>query len=192
MITAAQLSKSLQCPIACAEKWGGYINTAMAKFGINTPLRIAHFLAQVGHESGRLIYTCEIASGRNYEGRADLGNTKPEAIRISKLHGSTPGRWWKGHGLIQVTGYDNHLACGAVLGLDLLNNPALLELPQNAALSAAWFWHTRNLNEMADNDLLTKITKRINGGLNGLDDRRTLLVAAKEALKLSVMKGEHA
>lgn len=182
MITANQLARSLQCPIARAEKWAGCINAAMEKFGIDTPLRMAHFIAQIGHESGRLIYTCEIASGANYEGRADLGNTKPEAIRIAHEHGSTPGRWWRGHGLIQTTGYDNHLACGEALGIDLLNNPTLLELPQNAALSAAWFWSTHNLNELADLDLLTRITKRVNGRLNGLDDRRALLVATKEAI----------
>lgn len=182
MITANQLSKSYGCPLACAIRWVDAINEAMQAYCIQTPLQIAHFIAQIGHESGRLTYTCEIASGSNYELREDLGNTKLEAIRIAHANGSTPGRWWRGHGLIEITGYDNHLACGEALGLDLLNKPFLLEIPQNAAMSAAWFWSERKLNELANLDLLTQITKKVNGGTNGLEDRLKLLKSTKRAL----------
>lgn len=183
MIVAAQLSAALQCPLSRASKWVDAINATMVKAGINTPLRKAHFLAQIGHESGRLIYVRELASGRAYNGRVDLGNMRPEALAIAEAHGSTPGPWWRGHGLIQVTGYDNHLACGTYLGLDLLNHPELLEQPVNAAAAAGWFWSVRhNLNALADADLLEKITKKVNGGKKGIDDRRLILTCAKVAL----------
>jgi len=171
MITINQLTQSLRCPIARAEKWVDCINAAMFQFDINTPLREAHFLAQIGHESGRLIYTHEIASGSEYEGRKDLGNTEVG-----------DGRRFKGRGLIQVTGRTNYKSCGDALGIDFINSPELLEVPQNAALSAAWFWSIRKLNELADADNLIAITKKINGGLNGLDDRKLLLDSSKLAL----------
>lgn len=158
------------------------LNDAMDEFGIDTPARQAAFLAQVAHESGSLRYVCELASGLAYNGRADLGNTRPEAVRIAAEHGSTPGPWWRGHGLIQVTGYDNHAACGAALGLDLLHDPCLLEEPVHAARSAAWFWQTRNLNALADAGDFERITRKINGGLNGQADRLAFYQRATEAL----------
>ena len=182
MITVNQLSASLKCPIGRAQKFIDSINDAMVKYEINTSLRIAHFIAQIGHESGRLVYVHEIASGDAYNNRADLGNTKHEAIATAKLNGKTAGEFYRGHGLIQITGYDNHLACGVALGIDLVNKPSLLEMPQYAALSAAWFWNTHHLNVLADNDLLIQITKRVNGGTNGLDDRRLILIDAKIAM----------
>jgi putative chitinase len=106
---------------------------------------------------------------------------RPEALATAKVNSSTAGEFWKGHGLIQITGYDNHLACGIALGVDLVNQPTTLEKPVYAAESAAWFWSTRNLNELADGDFLMRITRRINGGTNGIDDRRALLITAKEA-----------
>jgi len=126
MITAQQLAEAMQCPLARANKWVKYINLTMDKYAINTPLRIAHFLSQVGHESGRLIYVKELASGKAYDYRADLGNTKPEAIAIAKANNSTAGAFWKGHGLIQTTGYNNHLWMSKALGIDCVNHPELL------------------------------------------------------------------
>jgi len=126
------------------------LSAAMAEFGIDTPGRQAAFLAQVAHESGALRYVRELASGIAYNGRKDLGNTRPEALAIARQHWATPGPWWRGRGLIQVTGYDNYLACGAALGLDLLNHPELLETPAHAARSAAWFWRRAGLNKWAD------------------------------------------
>ena len=165
-----------------ADVWIDPINKAMAEFEINSPLRQAAFIAQIAHESGSLCHTAEIASGKAYEFRKDLGNTKLEAIAIAKRHGSTPGPWWKGHGLIMITGYDNHLACGQALGLDLLNHPELLEEPINAARSAAWFWATHGLNRLADAGRFERITRIINGGLNGFADRLAFYVAAKKVL----------
>ncbi len=155
---------------------------SMIEFEIDTPKREAAFLAQIAHESADLRYTTEIASGAAYDHRADLGNTKADAIRIAAEHGSTPGPWWKGHGLIQVTGYDNHLACGQALGYDLLNHPQRLEEPEAAARSAGWFWASRRLNDLADREDFETITRRINGGLNGFTARLAYWERAKYML----------
>ena len=151
------------------------LNAAMGKYGIVTRLRIAAFIAQVGHESGQLRLMREIwgptTQQLGYDGRADLGN-------IVKGDGSK----FRGRGLIQITGRANYAACGEALGLDLINQPSLLELPQHATMSAAWFWSTRGLNTLADQKDFAKITRRINGGLTGQDDRQALYDMALKVL----------
>jgi len=147
-----------------AELFLDALNNAMDEFAINTPARQAAFLAQVAHESGQLRYTQELASGDAYNHRQDLGNTRPEAIMIAADHGSTPGRWWKGHGLIQLTGYNNHVACQLALGLDLVHTPLLLTIPEHAARSAAWFWSVHKLNDYADRGDFDGISDIINRG----------------------------
>jgi putative chitinase len=151
------------------------LNTAMGKYGIVTRLRIAAFIAQVGHESGQLRYVREIwgptAAQAGYEGRADLGNTV-----------AGDGSKYRGRGLIQITGRANYKACGDALGLDLINQPTLLEQARYAAMSAAWFWSTRGLNNLADQGAFVTITRRINGGLNGQDDRKALYDKALKVL----------
>ena len=151
------------------------LNAAMNRYGIVGTARGAAFIAQVGHESGQLRYVREIwgptAQQAGYEGRADLGNT---------VKGD--GSKYRGRGLIQITGRANYAACGEALGLDLINNPELLELPQHASTSAAWFWATHGLNTLADQGQFEKITRRINGGLNGLADRQALYDKALKVL----------
>ena len=151
------------------------MNAAMGNYGIVTPLRMAAFIAQVGHESGQFRWLKELwgptAQQAGYDGRADLGNTV-------KGDGSN----YRGRGLIQITGRANYAACGEALGLDLLSKPELLELPQYAAMSAAWFWSAKGLNTLADQGDLVKITRRINGGLNGLADRQALYDKALKVL----------
>lgn len=151
------------------------INVAMTRYAIDKPFRIAAFIAQVGHESGHLRHAREIwgptAQQAGYEGRADLGNTvKGDGFK------------YRGRGLIQITGRANYAACGEALGLDLVSHPDYLELPQHAAMSAAWFWSTRGLNALADRGEFVKITRRINGGLTGQDDRQALYDRALEVL----------
>lgn len=136
------------------------VNDAMEKFGITTPRRQAAFLAQCAHESGELRYTREIASGDAYEGRADLGNTQPG-----------DGRKYRGVGIIQVTGRANVTAAGIAIGVDLAADPTQGESPANACLISAWFWQSRGLNELADNNAFGTVTHRINGGYNHLDER---------------------
>lgn len=150
MMTLAQLIQIMPLAKQRAAIFLDPLNATMDEFEINTVLRQAAFLANLAHESGQLRYVVELASGVAYNNRKDLGNTKPEAIAIAKKYGNTPGPWWKGRGLIQVTGYNNYLACGQALGLDLLNRPVLLEDPRNASRSAGWYWHVSNLNKWAD------------------------------------------
>ncbi|MGF6116719.1 putative chitinase [Janthinobacterium lividum] len=147
------------------------LNAAMAEFDIDTPLRQASFLAQVGHESGQLRYVRELASGAAYEGRADLGNViAGDGVRF------------KGRGLLQVTGRANYAACGVALGLDLLAAPQLLEQTTAACRSAGWFWQSRGLNRLTDAGDQERVTRRINGGLNGLAERLALYAAARKVL----------
>lgn len=103
--------------------------------------------------------------------------------------GNTPeadgdGQKYRGRGLIQITGHDNYERCGEALGLDLLSQPELLELPQHAATSAAWFWQQAGLNPLADRGEFNAITRKINGGLNGLADRLALWAKAREVLSV--------
>jgi len=162
-----------QTKLASLEKFVDALNAAMLEFNIDNPVREAAFLAQVAHESGGFNYVREIASGDAYEGRVDLGNIYPG-----------DGRKFRGHGLIQITGRSNHHECSMALfgDLRLLDNPALLEHPTDAARSAAWFWEDRGLNEIADKGDFKLITKRINGGYNGFSERVAYYERAKEAL----------
>jgi len=164
MITDPQLSAM------CGRLIGGWaepINAAMQEYQVNTSARQSAFLAQILHESGRLKYVRELwgptAAQKGYEFRADLGNTEPG-----------DGFKYRGRGLIQVTGRSNYALCGLALDLDLLEYPELLEQPVNACRSAGWFWSNHGLNELADAGDFLKITKRINGGTNGLADRQAL------------------
>ena len=138
---------------------------------VNTKLRLAHFLAQVGHETLSFVYYREIASGKAYEGRKDLGNIQ-----------AGDGEKFRGRGLIQITGRDNYKKASVAIFGDtrLLEQPELLELPEWGTKSAFWFWQSHKLNSLADKDDIKTITKRINGGLNGFLDRNDRLKRAKK------------
>ncbi len=154
-----------------ADKFLKPINATLERYKINTPLRVAHFLAQIGHESCGLDAVREYASGAAYEGRKDLGNTqKGDGIRF------------KGRGLIQITGRANYYTLGRAFGIDFVAEPTLLEMPMYAALSAGWYWNSRSLNELADANFFDTITKRINGGTNGYADRMNRFLVAAKAL----------
>lgn len=131
----------------------GPLNDALVEFVLDSRLRTAALLAQVAHESGEFRWMEELATGADYDTREDLGNTRLEAIAIAKVHNSTPGRWWKGHGPSQITGYDNHLACGAALGLNLLDEPHLLTEPRAGCRSSCWFFRNAKLKNGTSVDL---------------------------------------
>lgn len=182
-INAQQLLQIL--PNAGAKKAGVFVpvlNKAMGRFGIVTRLRIAAFIAQTGHESGRFLYMRELGSN-NYLAKYDTG-------KLAAALGNTPeadgdGQKYRGRGLIQITGRANYQACSEALFGDrrLLETPELLEQPEHAASSAAWFWHSRGINSLADRGEMEAITRRINGGLNGLADRLALYKRALEVLR---------
>lgn len=157
------------------------LNTAMLRYSINTPKRIAVFLAQVGHESGQLQYVRELGSDQ-YLSKYDTGTLASRLGNTPALDGD--GQKYRGRGLIQITGRDNYRQCSLGLFGDdrLLFLPELLEKPQWAAESAAWFWQQNGLNELADRDQFNSITRRINGGLNGLQDRLQLWARARAVL----------
>jgi putative chitinase len=181
-------------------KWGEPLQAAFNKYDISNVKRQAAFLGQCAHESGNfktlqenLNYSAEglmktwpsrfptkdIAdqyarqpakiAGKVYNGR--LGNTSEEEASR-----------YLGRGLIQLTGKENYDNCGKGIGVDLINQPQLLVEPNYAAMSAGWFWNKKGLNALADSGDFETMTKRINGGLIGLDDRK-----AKIAKALSIL-----
>jgi putative chitinase len=178
-ITAKQLADIYSIKEDVAAKWVDHLNKAMTKYLINTPARQAAFLAQVGHESGRLKYVKEIWNPKQcpwqakYEGRKDLGNVV-----------AGDGERYMGSGLIQITGRANYTQVAHDLNIDCVNHPELLRQPEYAALSAAWFWDSRKLNFYADKQDFITITKRINGGVNGLEDRQAIYEKAKKVLNV--------
>ncbi|VVP19419.1 hypothetical protein PS858_03728 [Pseudomonas fluorescens] len=163
-ITQQQLLQILPNARTQAGVFVPVLNTAMQRCRIVGAKRVAAFIAQIGHESGQLQSVREIwgptPAQRKYEGQEDLGNTE-----------KGDGSKYRGRGLIQITGRANYAACVEALGVDLISQPELLELPQYAAMSAAWFWKQKGLNDLADKDQFNAITRHINGGLNGLEDR---------------------
>lgn len=156
-----------------------YFNQFMPHYKINTTERVAAFLAQIGHESGQLYYNEEIVSGKAYENRTDLGNTQ-----------KGDGTRFKGRGLIQITGRANYQQLtnemrGLALGTDFVEKPQLLKEPQYAVQSACWWWHNRQLNELADLNSevsFKRITRIINGGYNGYTDRYKIWIRAIQIL----------
>ena len=189
MISAQQLHKIM--PSATPARIANFIgplNDTMNEFAITTPARQAAFLAQIGHESGSLKYVREIADGSAYDDRASLGNNRPEAIALAKAAGTTTGRYYKGRGLIQITGYNNYRACSRDLLHDadeLCKHPEMLEMLPLSVRSAAWYWDSRDLNALADAGKFDLITKAINGGYNGMADRQAYHARAQKALASS-------
>ena len=175
MLSAKQIEKCTGARADRALAFEPHINAAMQAFNINSLERQAAFLAQVGHESGGLRWLTELwgptPAQTRYEGRKDLGN-----VQIGD------GFKYRGRGLIQTTGRHNYTVTGRALDLDLVNDPALLSLPENAAMSAGYFWESNGLNEIADTGSVERVTRRVNGGVNGLHERIALHNAALEVL----------
>jgi len=169
MVVDKNQLKQLKVTDVNSEKYLLFLNESLLKYEINTPLRISHFLSQTLHESGMFKYSEELASGEAYEGRTDLGNTQPG-----------DGVFFKGRGLIQVTGRNNYKKYGDYVGIDFISEPTKLAEPKYAVDSAGWYWITKvvvgkNLNNFADEDFATLITYLINGGYNGTGHRLGLL-----------------
>ena len=164
------VSAAIGCKPALALAWSAPLERSMLRYEINTKRREAAFLAQIAHESMRLSRTRELwgptPAQLRYEGRKDLGNVVPG-----------DGFRFLGRGLIQTTGRGNYRRCSLALFGDerLLDQPELLEQKTWAAQSAGWFWRDeKNLNELADAGMFKTITRRINGGLNGYEERLAL------------------
>jgi predicted chitinase/peptidoglycan hydrolase-like protein with peptidoglycan-binding domain len=171
-VTLGQLHRIMpSLPMSKAKAYLPFLNRAMAEAKINTKQRKAMFLAQLAHESVQLRFFEEIASGAAYEGRRDLGNIHPgDGVR------------YKGRGPIQLTGRSNYRAAGRALGLPLEAKPKMAARPSVGFRTAAWFWTSRGLNKLADQGNFREVTRRINGGFNGLDSRLAYYRRALAAL----------
>lgn len=137
------------------------LSPAFRKYGITTPKRAAAAVAQFCHESAGFRTTTEFASGAEYEGRKDLGNTHPgDGVRF------------RGRGYIQITGRSNYTAVTQAFGHNFLTDPAALATPKYAAMASCWWWDAHGCNQIADSGDFVALTRRINGGTNGLDARQ--------------------
>jgi putative chitinase len=186
--------------LGIGEEWLEPLNETFEKYEINTPARQACFIGQCMHESGGFKLLKE---NLNYSAKGLVATwpsrfpneeyakeyaRKPERIAnkvYSGRMGNTEegdGAKYIGRGLIQLTGKDNYKAVTEALGTDLLANPQLLEEPRYAALSAGWFWNKKGLNALADANDIESMTKRINGGLIGLDDRKAKIAMVSKYL----------
>ncbi len=163
-----------------------FLDKAMTEFEINTPLRVAAFLAQIAHESAEFKFMREIwgptAAQKRYEPTTtlskNLGNTQPG-----------DGKRYMGRGPIQITGRANYQRYGSALGIDIVNNPDTAANPDVAFRVAGLYWKKNGLNELADQQMFKTITKRINGGFNGLEDRQKYYARAKSVLGIGATRG---
>lgn len=152
-----------------------YLDEYLAKYNLNTWLRVCHFIAQAAHETAGFRTLEEYASGAAYEGRKDLGNVK-----------AGDGVRYKGRGIFQLTGRANYQNYGDRIGYNLVDNPKLASDPKISVLTAMEYWNTNKLSMSADRDDIAAITKRINGGFNGFDDRKAYLERAKKAISRDI------
>lgn len=179
-LTAPQLKAIMpSATSANINKYLPFLNTWMPKYGITTPERIRHFLAQVAHESCQFLYNKELASGSAY----DTG-------KLAQRLGNTPeddddGERLKGRGLIQITGTNNYKALSKDWGIDVYSNPELLLSPSYSVRSACWFWWKAGLNKISDSagDDVETVTEKVNGGHNGLSERIAFYNRAKAVIK---------
>jgi putative chitinase len=174
-LSPEDLARATNARLDRATVFAPVIEVAAPDFDITTPDRMAAFLAQVGHESGGLRWLTELwgptPTQARYEGRSDLGNVFPG-----------DGFKYRGRGLIQLTGRANYQRASTALATDFVNAPELVAQPEYAMRTAMWFWQCHGLNELADAGHFEKITRIINGGLNGQAERVALYDVAMEVL----------
>ena len=191
MITAEQLAK-----LDISGEWLEPLNDTFQRYAINTPLRMAAFVGQCSHESGNfkvlvenLNYSAErlckvwpsrfptLESAQPYHRNPDMIANKVYSGRMGNSDDGD-GALYIGRGCIQLTGKTSYTLAGDALNVDFMHSPDLVSIPKYAALTAGWFWNKRELNKEADAKDYTGMTKKINGGLTGLDDRVDKIKAA--------------
>ena len=204
-MTPEQIATGTGATLARAKLWQAALNVACLKFDISTPLRQAAFLSQIGVESAHLTALVENlnyseqalleiwpdhftpAQAAQY-GRTATHPANQEAIANlaygGRMGNTEPGDGWRyiGRGLIMLTGRANYHAAGLALGLPLEAEPERAALPDEAALTAAWYWYQHGCNALADNRMIVAITRAVNGGTNGLEERQRLFAAASAEL----------
>ena len=200
MLTPEQLKQL--APRCNADSLTPDLNCAMEEAQINTPLRVAAFLAQIAHESGGLTifeenlnYSWQRLRGifrkyfpsddeaKNYHRSPQRIANRVYANRMGNGDEASGDGWrYRGRGVIQLTGKENYAKCGDDLFIDLIGQPELAAHKTHFFRIACWFWNSRNLSLLADTEDMTEITRRINGGLNGLEDRIRYYKKSKEIL----------
>jgi putative chitinase len=160
-----------KCPEDKTGLYADLLGAVMEAMQINTVARAAMFLGQLAHESGDLRWWQELASGDAYENRSSLGNT---------VHGDGPR--FKGRGPIQLTGRANYARAGDAIGVDLIAEPDLVCVPEIGFRVAGWYWTVHGCNLMADSLDVPGVTKAINGGYVGLEDRMARVTRARDVL----------
>lgn len=188
-LTAPIIAAGCGCPLPRATSWLPSLQAACDCYAINTPLRIAAFLATIGVESGRLVYTSEIWGPTLAQQEYEPPSAKAKGLGNTE---SGDGLKFRGRGLIQVTGKANYAICGLALNLPLIERPELLQQPDNAALSAAWFIDNSNLNPLADAGNFLGYSRAVNIGSatskampNSWTQRLQLYGDAKHALGIA-------
>ena len=157
--------------VAIVTAVGAVLAPTLRSYGIDTPLGVAHFLGQTCHESAGFRTTEEFATGEQYEWRTDLGNKEPgDGVRF------------KGRGLIQLTGRSNYAAMAKKIGVKLVENPRAAAEPVLSLRIACEFWTAHDIDEPANADDLAEVTRRINGGTNGIKERALYTSRAKNAI----------
>lgn len=181
-VTREQIIQIMPNAEKYVDKYLVYINGYSELFKIETPIRMAHFLSQVAHESNELMYTKELGN-KNYFVKYDHGQLKQLLGNLK----DGDGYKYRGRGLIQITGRANYQAYqdSKYCRGNIMDAPQLLEQPLGAVKSAMWWWWKHDLNKLADKDNFTAITKTINGGTNGLESRRKFLVRAKKVFNIA-------
>lgn len=174
-VTLTALLRKIGAPAGTAGPLGGGVGALEGAIILDSGLRLAHFLAQAGHETAGFSRMVEIwgptPAQRRYEGRSDLGNIR-----------AGDGFRYRGRGILQITGRDNYRRFGALIGVDIEGQPDLAAEPAIAMALACAYWTSRRINASADRDDVEAVTRLVNGGLNGLDDRRQRLARAKAIL----------
>lgn len=183
-----------------AERWFAPLKDAALAWMIDTRPRLTMWLAQCAHESAgfsRLVENMNYSAEglrRVWPNRFDSrlaqecaydGEKIAAVVYMHRMGNTQPGDGWRfrGRGLIQITGRDNYTECGVALDLPLTERPDLLLRPEHAAASAGWFWYSRGCNELADATDYAGITRKINGGLNGMADRLARLKTVSAAAR---------
>lgn len=160
-LTAPIVAAGCGATVLRSAQWVAPLQGACDKYEINTPLRLAAFMATVGVESGRLLWTAELWGPTLAQQEYDPPSAKAKGLGNTD---AGDGFKYRGRGLIQVTGKANYAICGLALNLPLIDHPELLQQPDNAALSAAWFWHNSNLNQWADAGNFLAVSRAVNLG----------------------------
>lgn len=198
MLTAEQLAE-----LKIGAEWLEPLNETLQRFALDTPVRIAAFIGQCSHESANfktlqenLNYSAQalmrvwptrfptLEAAQPYHRNPEKIANRVYANRMGNGDEASGDGWlYRGRGVIQLTGKDNYTLCGDALQMDFIHSPDFLLAPRYAVLSAGWFWNRNNLNRWADTRDWTGLTRRINGGTIGLDDRIKHINHALEVLK---------